>query len=162
MRTMTTSQPALNAADVEGQRGTPFPSPFADRMRGREKRRLGDAFGIAQFGVNQVKLEPGAESALRHWHTLEDEIIYVLSGQLSLITDDGEQVLRSGSVIGFPAGSSNAHHLVNRSSEAAEFLEIGSRIEADNAYYPDDDIAWVEVDGKWALTHKEGTPYQGA
>jgi uncharacterized cupin superfamily protein len=159
MRTMTTNKPALNAGDVEAQRGTLYPSPFAERVRGRERRSLGDAFGLTQFGVSLVKLDPGGESALRHWHTLEDELIYVLSGQLSLITDDGEQVLRPGSVIGFPGGSTNAHHLINRTTEHAEYLVVGTRIEADNAHFPDDDLAWVEIDGTWVAAHKDGTAY---
>jgi uncharacterized cupin superfamily protein len=159
MRAMTTNKPALHAGDVPAQRTTPYPSPFAERVRGRERRRLGDAYGLTQFGVNLVKLDPGGQSALRHWHTLEDELVYVLTGQVSLITDDGEQVLRTGQVIGFPAGSTNAHHMINRSTEPVEYLEIGTRTEADVAHYPDDDAAWAEIDGTWVIVHKDGTPY---
>jgi uncharacterized cupin superfamily protein len=150
---------AKQLSEIESHRGTLYPAPFHPRVADREKKRLGDAFGLTQFGVNLTTLGPGCESALRHWHTHEDELIYVLSGELVLVTDDGEQVVRAGHVVGFPAGKSDAHHLVNRSAQPAQYLEVGSRIEADDAHYPDDDLAWKVVDGRVIAAHKDGTAY---
>ncbi len=108
---------------------------------GRRKKRLGDTVGISQFGVNHTVLEPGAQSALRHWHAGEDEFIYVLSGQLTLADDSGERTLEPGTFCGFPAGVENAHHILNQGSEPASFLEIGSRRPGhDTVHYPDDDF----------------------
>ena len=135
-----------------------YPEPFVSRMGDRTKRRLGDAFGLTQFGVNLTTVGPGAQSALRHWHTLEEELIYVVEGEVVLITNDGEQVMRAGDVVAFKGGTEDAHHMVNRSSAPARYLEVGSRIDADTAYYPDDDLVWSE-DGDWVALHKDGTPY---
>lgn len=156
---MSTRKPALPATEIPAVRGTSYPEPFASRMGDREKRRLGDAFGLTQFGASLVSLGPGGQSALRHWHSHEDELIYVLSGTLVLVTNDGEQVLRAGNCIGFPCGVDNAHHFVNRSEEVAHYLEMGTRIEEDNAFYPDDDLQWLTVDGKAVAAHKDGLPY---
>jgi uncharacterized cupin superfamily protein len=150
---------AKHASELEAHRRTLYPEPFHARVADREKRKLGDAFGLTQFGVNLTTLGPGCVSSLRHWHTHEDELIYVLDGELVLVTDAGEQVMRAGDVAGFPGGSTDAHQLVNRSSAPAQYLEVGSRIEADDAHYPDDDLAWKEVDGKVIAAHKDGTPY---
>jgi uncharacterized cupin superfamily protein len=124
-----------------------------------EKRRLGEAFGLTQFGANLVTLGPGGPSALRHWHTLEDERIYVLSGELVMITDAGEHAVRAGTVVGFPGGDRDAHHFVNRSAAPAQYIEIGSRLEEDVAHYPDDDLAWERVDGRSIAVHKDGSLY---
>lgn len=150
---------AKPTSDLESHRGTLYPGPFHARVADREKKKLGDAFGLTQFGVNLTTLGPGCVSSLRHWHTLEDELIYVLSGELVLITDDGEQVVRAGDVAGFPGGSRDAHQLVNRSSAPAQYLEVGSRIEEDAAHYPDDDLAWKQDGDRWITVHKDGTPY---
>lgn len=150
---------AKPVSELESHRYTLYPGPFAARVADREKKKLGDAFGLTQFGVNLSTLGPGCESSLRHWHTHEDELIYILSGELVLVTDDGEQVVRAGHVVGFPGGSKNAHHLVNRSSQPAQYLEIGSRIEEDAAHYPDDDLAWKQEGDRWITTHKDGTPW---
>src|ERR1044071_7760690 len=107
--------PALQPAAVEGKRGSSYPEPFLSRVMPRIKRKLGDALGLTQFGVNLVTLEPGGQSALRHWHTGEDEFVYVLSGEIALVTDGGEQILRAGDCAGYPAGKADAHHMVNRS-----------------------------------------------
>jgi uncharacterized cupin superfamily protein len=136
-----------------------YPEPFASRMGGRTKRKLGDAFGLTQYGVNLTTVDPGAQSALRHWHTHEDELIYVIAGEVVLISNDGEQVLRAGDVVGFPAGTEDAHHVINRSTAPASYLEIGSRVDADLAYYPDDDLAWKVVGDDWVAQHKDGRPY---
>ncbi|MCC6551863.1 MAG: cupin domain-containing protein [Polyangiaceae bacterium] len=156
---MSTPRRAVPATELPAIRGSLYPKIFADRMGDREKRRLGEAFGLTQYGVNLVTLGPGGQSALRHWHTREDELIYVLSGELVLITGAGEQVVRAGAVVGFPGGDRDAHHFVNRSAEPAQYLEIGSRIEEDVAHYPDDDLMWVKEGGQWLPAHKDGTRY---
>ncbi len=136
-----------------------YPEPFASRMAGREKRPLGDLFGLANFGVNLTKLLPGAGSALRHAHFKQDEFIYILRGHPVLITDAGETQLAPGMCAGFKAGTGNAHQLLNRSSEEVHYLEIGDRSAGDSVVYPDDDLQAVLVDGKWRFAHKDGSPY---
>jgi uncharacterized cupin superfamily protein len=138
---------------------TSYPEPFASRMKGREKRTLGDIFGLINFGVNVTRLLPGASSALRHAHTKQDEFIYILEGNPVLITDAGELQLSEGMCAGFKAGTGNAHQLLNRSSEEVIYLEVGDRSAGDSAIYPDDDLQAVLVEGKWTFTHKDGTPY---
>ena len=125
-------------------------------MGDRVKRRLGDACGLTRFGVNLVTLGPGGQSALRHWHTLEDEFVYVLEGTVVLVTDAGEQELRAGDCAGYPAGTGDGHHMINRSGAPARYLEIGNRDEADAGHYPDDDLAFA-ADGRYV--HKDGRPY---
>ena len=136
-----------------------YPMPYGQRIGDRIKRRLGDACGLTHFGVNLVNLGPGGQSALRHWHTHEDELVYILSGELVLITDEGEQVLTAGMAAGFPAGAANAHHLVIRSDQPAQYLEVGDRNPADQAHYPDDDLQWLGTPGNEIAAHKDGTPY---
>jgi uncharacterized cupin superfamily protein len=151
--------PALDAATVEEKRGSGYPEPFRSRMGDRAKRRLGEACGLTRFGVNLVTLGPDGQSALRHWHTLEDEFVYVLEGEVVLVTDEGEQVLRAGDCAGYPAGKRDAHHFVNRSGAPARYLEIGNREPGDNAFYPDDDLMWgFAEDGDYAA-HKDGRRY---
>ncbi len=129
-------------------------------MAGREKRPLGTLFGLNDFGVNLTTLEPGAVSSLRHAHTTQDEFVYLLEGELVLVTNAGETVLRPGMCAGFQAGNGDAHHLVNRSQEPASFLEIGTRGGDDSASYPDDDIvAALDEQGRWTFTRKDGSPY---
>ena len=137
-----------------------YPEVLARVVGARGRRRLGDAFGLTQFGINLITLAPGARSALRHWHTKEDEFVYVLSGQMVLCTDDGEQQVGAGDAVGFPGGREDGHCLINRSSAPAQFLVVGSRIDDDMAYYPDDDLQWkVTASGDWVATHKDGTDY---
>jgi uncharacterized cupin superfamily protein len=137
-----------------------YPEPFASRMAGREKRPLGDLFGLTNFGVNLTRLVPGAVSALRHAHSRQDEFIYILQGEPTLVTDAGETLLGPGMCAGFKGGTGNAHHLVNRTAAEVVYLEIGDRIAGDAGSYPDDDIqAVLNVDGKWGFTHKDGIPY---
>ena len=136
-----------------------YPEQFAARVEGRDKRPLGDLFGLVNFGVNQTRLVPGASSALRHAHTKQDEFIYILSGHPTLLTDEGETTLSPGMCAGFPAGTGNGHCLVNRSGEDVIYLEIGDRLPGDAASYPDDDLRAELVDGRWRFTHKDGRPY---
>ena len=153
--------PAIIAADAPlRKRASNYPEPFASRMAGREKRQLGDLFGLSDFGVNLTRLKPGSCSALRHAHTTQDEFIYILEGEPTLVTDRGETALQPGMCAGFPAGTGDAHHLVNRSAGMVVMIEIGSRAAGDSGSYPDDDIqAQLGADAKWVFTHKDGSPY---
>jgi uncharacterized cupin superfamily protein len=137
---------------------TIYPPAFAPCVAGRLKRPLGDIFGLKNFGVNLTTLDPGSASALLHRHTLADEFVYVTDGELTLVTSEGEALLTTGMCAGFPAGGA-AHHLVNKSSRPASYLEIGDRREGDEASYPNDDLKVASVDGKWRITRKDGSPY---
>jgi uncharacterized cupin superfamily protein len=152
--------PAMHAKDAP-LRSKPsiYPEPFASMMQGREKRQLGEVFGLSNFGVNLTKLKPGAISALRHAHSKQDEFIYVLEGNPTLRTDEGESELSPGMCAGFKAGSGNAHQLINRSTEEVTYLEIGDRTPHDSGAYPDDDLKAEMTDNGWRFTHKDGTPY---
>jgi uncharacterized cupin superfamily protein len=137
-----------------------YPEPFFSRMARREKRPLGDLFGLTNFGVNLTRLAPGGESALRHAHSRQDEFVYVLEGNPTLVTDAGETRLEPGMCAGFKAGTGDAHHLVNRTSSDVLYIEVGDRTAGDEGRYPDDDIqALLGADGKWRFTRKDGTPY---
>lgn len=136
-----------------------YPEPFASMVAGREKRALGDLFGLTNFGVNLTRLMPGAMSALRHAHTRQDEFVYVLEGHPTLITDEGETPLAPGMCAGFKCGTGNAHQLVNRSQADVVYLEVGDRTAGDVGSYPDDDLAAEQRDGQWLFTHKNGDPY---
>jgi uncharacterized cupin superfamily protein len=120
-------QSALDPSSLTARTGTAYPSRFAGEVTGREKRALGDAFGLTQFGVNLTRLPPGCWSSHRHWHESEDELVYVLEGELVLIDDDGEHPISAGMCIGWKAGAPNGHHLINRSNQPATYLEIGTR-----------------------------------
>lgn len=151
---------AIRAADAEPRRRpSAYPEPFASRMNGREKRPLGDLFGLGNFGVNLVHMAPGAVSALRHAHSRQDEFIYVLSGTPTLRTDQGETRLEPGMCAGFRAASDDAHCLVNLSGEEVVYLEVGDRSEGDAVSYPDDDLKALREDGRWVFVHKDGSPY---
>lgn len=136
-----------------------YPPPFAARMQGREKRALGDVFRLADFGVNLTRLPPGAVSALRHAHAVQDEFVYILEGTPVLVTDAGETPLAPGMCAGFRAGTGDAHQLANRSDAPVLYLEVGSRTAGDRVTYPDDDLEAVRVDGGWRFLHKDGTPW---
>jgi len=151
--------PALDPADVKSVEGSSYPDAFKAAVAGRAKRRLGDALGLSHFGVNLTTIRPGAGSALRHWHTREDEFIYLLSGELVLVTDAGEQVLTAGMCAGFPAGKADGHHLVNRSARDAVYLEVGDRDPADDVDYPDNDLLTVALPSGRRFMRKDGTPY---
>jgi uncharacterized cupin superfamily protein len=137
--------------------GSGYPAPFHEICAGRTRQALGDAGGLTQFGVNRLQLAPGTASSQRHWHTHEDEFVFVVSGVVVLITDAGEQPLHAGDSAAFPAGVRNGHQIVNRSNAPAVCLEVGSRIPGDGATYPDIDLLF---DGKTeSYTHRDGTPY---
>jgi uncharacterized cupin superfamily protein len=151
---------ALAAADAPLRaKASNYPEPFRARVLGRDKRPLGDLFGLTHFGVNLTRLAPGAQSALRHAHARQDEFVYVLEGRPTLVTDAGRTALAPGSCAGFKAGTGDAHHLVNETDADVVYLEIGDRTPGDSATYPDDDLAVVMVDGAWRFSHKDGTPY---
>jgi uncharacterized cupin superfamily protein len=147
-------------AQIHSRRGTVYPGEFAEGFNGRIKRALGDAGGLTQFGVNLTTLEPGARSALRHWHAREDEFVYVLDGELTLVTDAGEETLTPGMAAGFPAGEANAHQLVNRSSAPATYLEVGTRAPDDDIAYPDIDLRLVKRGGRRTFVRRSGEPYE--
>lgn len=148
----------IDLQNVPDRTGTNYKSAvFKQLIEGRTKKRLGDAAGLKNFGVNWVKLEPGSRSALRHWHLLQDEFIYVLEGELTLVTDEGEQLLQPGTAAGFPAGEANGHHLINRSDRVAIYLEVGDRSLDDRVTYPDDDLIAKFTAQGWTMTRKDGT-----
>ncbi len=151
--------PAIDLGAIEVRHGSAYPEPFRAVAEGRQKQALGDAAGLSQFGVNLTRLKPGAASALRHWHVEEDEFVYVLEGEITLITGSGTQILGPGMAAGFPAGQEDGHQLVNRGTEDAVYLEIGSRHPAEQAHYPDDDIHLRRMDGQVRFFRKDGTPY---
>jgi uncharacterized cupin superfamily protein len=141
--------------------GTLYPIPFDQPCRKRERRKIGDAAGLTQFGVNLLRLPPGAWSSQRHWHTDSDEFVYVLSGEVVLVTDDGEELLHAGHVAGFKAGDANGHCLQNRSDLDALVLEIGSRTASDAGYYSDIDMVAPAGARPAIYTRRDGTPYEG-
>lgn len=152
--------PAVRAADVPVDTSpSAYPEVFRPRVAGRDKRRLGNFFGLANFGVNLTRLAPGASSALRHAHAVQDEFIYVLEGRPTLHTDAGRTQLEPGMCAGFKGGNGDAHCLVNESGEEVVYLEIGDRLPGDAATYPDDDLMAAFGEGRWHITHKDGTPY---
>ncbi|MCB9642719.1 MAG: cupin domain-containing protein [Myxococcales bacterium] len=136
-----------------------YPAPFAKLTEGREKRVLGDAFGLTNFGVNFVTLAPHSVSALRHAHQKQDEFVYILQGYPTLQTDQGDTPLSPGMCAGFRAGTGDAHRLINQTDEDVVYLEIGDRSEGDGVHYPDDDIQAKFLEGAWRFFHKDGTPY---
>jgi uncharacterized cupin superfamily protein len=136
-----------------------YPAVFAARVAGREKRQLGEHFGLKNYGVNLTRLAPRAQSALRHAHSRQDEFVYILQGRPTLVTDEGSTVLTPGMCAGFPGGTGNAHHLINDTAEDVVFLEIGDRTPGEDVVYPDDDLQIATIDGRRQFAHKDGTPY---
>lgn len=141
---------------VEIRTGSGYPAPWAALARKRAKRALGDAFGLTQYGVNLVRLPPGEWSSQRHWHSHEDEFVYMLEGELTLVSDDGEETVKAGDCVGFPAGNGDGHCFINRSAQDAVYLEIGTRSDTDTVTYPDIDLHLPAGSG---FTHRDGTPY---
>ena len=151
---------AVVAAEVAAQaKPSNYPEPFFSLMKGREKRRLGEVFGLANFGVNLTRIAPGGMSALRHAHSKQDEFVYILEGRPTLITDAGETELSPGMCAGFKAGTGDGHQLVNRTDADVVYIEVGDRTPGDEGFYPDDDLKAQLVDGAWRFTHKDGTAY---
>lgn len=148
--------PKIAIDDLPERHGSGYPEPFARAAAERIRKILGDPGGLSDFGVNLLQLPPGTWSSQRHWHSHEDEFVYVLSGELVLVTDQGEQTLQAGEAAAFPKNDANGHHLVNRSAALATCLEIGSRNAHDVVVYPDIDLRWDEPHG---YTHRDGTPY---
>ncbi len=141
-------------------RKTAYPQPFAALVEGRTKRKLGDYFGLSNFGVNLTELAPGSVSALLHHHSKQDEFVFILEGELTLILDEREYVMKAGDCYGFKAGSGVASQLVNRSAMRATYIEIGDRSEGDAVEYPNDDLKAIQLpEGKWRFTHKNGRPW---
>ena len=151
--------PKIDINKMAWSGGSGYPSVFEEITKGRFRKRLGDEVGLDQFGVNITRLEPGSGSALRHWHEEEDEFVYILEGQATLVEDDGKTLLSPGDAAGFKAGVSNGHHLVNESDSDLVFLEIGTRSVTERAHYPDDDLALTKDEDGYHFTHKNGDKY---
>jgi len=151
--------PKIDVANLPVDSRTNYPDPFNRVVAGRSRKRLGNAVGLDQFGANLTTLKPGAASALRHWHEKEDELVYILEGEVVLIEDAGETVLKPGDAAGFKASVPNGHHLVNKSGRDAVYLEIGTRSKHERAEYPDIDMLVVRDDQGMRYTHKDGKPY---
>ncbi len=149
----------INLENVTNNYSSNYPEEFKPVVAGRTKKTLGDAAALQNFGVNLVELAPESSSALRHWHDQQDEFIYVLSGEITLVTDAGEEVLLTGDCAGFAAGVANGHCLINRSQEIVTYLEIGDRTPNDKVTYPDDDLVAERSATGWIFTHKDGKLY---
>jgi uncharacterized cupin superfamily protein len=158
---MAIKKPALEPKSVEAVSRTTYPEPYRSQVMPREKRALGDALGLTKIGVNHTTLAPGKLSSMCHWHTAEDELIYVLEGEVVLRTSAGEQVLSAGTCAGFPAGVEEGHQLINRSTRPAVYLEISNRDAEDTAYYTDAEVDLIAnpPHARGAMTRKDGTPY---
>jgi uncharacterized cupin superfamily protein len=153
--------PKIDVKSLPVITGTTYPKPFDEPCRSRQSTRIGVAAGLTQFGVNLTRLPPGTWSSQRHWHTHEDELVYVLEGEVMLVEDDGEHLLRTGDAAGFKAGAPNGHHLVNRGSVDAVLLTVGSRIDDDHGEYSDIDMKFLpgRYSGKGGYTRKSGERY---
>ena len=151
--------PKIAIDTLPAEASTGYPAAFRKVVDGRVRRRLGNAAGLTQFGVNLTTLNPGAATALRHWHRHEDELVYVLEGELVLVEDEGETVLRAGDAAGWKAGVRNGHHLINRTDRDARLLEIGSRAPREHSEYPDVDLIYDRDERGTRITHRSGEPY---
>jgi uncharacterized cupin superfamily protein len=154
--------PKIDIANLKSEEVSGYPEPFRRAVAGRMRKRLGNAVGLDQFGVNLTTLRPGAASAQRHWHAAEDELVYILAGEVVLCEDGGETVLRAGDAAGFKAGVANGHCLVNRSAADAVFLEIGTRAKDERVEYPDIDMCLERDERGGRFLHKSGEPYPGS
>jgi len=152
--------PKIDIAKAVLRTTSVYPQPYADITNGREKAALGNVAGLTQFGVNLTRLKPGAASALRHWHESEDEFVYVLEGELTLIEDGGETLLKPGECAGFKAGVANGHHLVNKTQHDALYLEIGTRAARERGHYPDVDLVMERDERGMRFLRKSGEPYR--
>ena len=152
-------QTVIDAARVAARTGSAYPSPFDEPVAGRVKRALGNAAGLDQFGVNLVTLPPGVWSSQRHWHENEDEFVYILEGEATLVNDAGETLLTPGMAAGFPAGRRDGHHLINKSGAPVLYLEVGTRADGETAHYSDIDMIARKEGGAFVFTRKDGEPY---
>lgn len=149
--------PKIDLSKAPVRKGTGYPAPLNTPCLERHRLKLGDAGGLTDFGINLLTLKPGVWSSQRHWHLKEDEFVYVLSGEVVLVTDAGEEILKAGDCAAFPKNDGNGHHLINRSGQDAQLLEIGTRSGGDTAYYPDVDLL---ADPAKGFVHKDGSPYR--
>ncbi|HYK99647.1 MAG TPA: cupin domain-containing protein [Steroidobacteraceae bacterium] len=158
---MPLTKPALDPRSVTAASRSGYPEPYRSRVLPREKRGLGDALGLTRIGINQTLLPPGKESSMRHWHTREDEFVYVLEGEVVLRTGAGEQLLEAGMCAGFPAGLEDGHQLVNRSDRPAVYLEVSNRDPGDTGHYsdPEVDLLWSPPHARGRFTRRDGTDY---
>ena len=154
--------PKIDIANLKVEATTGYPEPFRQAVAGRSRKRLGNAVGLDQFGVNLTTLKPGAWSSQRHWHMAEDELIYMLEGEVVLCEDSGETVLKPGDAAGWKANAPNGHCLINRGSCDAVYLEIGTRAKRDRASYPDIDMINEKDETGVRYLHKSGEPYPKA
>lgn len=152
--------PAFDPFDVVETNGSAYPEPFATRVRKRWFRRLGNHAGLKAFGVNLTRLEPGGQTSCRHWHLKQDEFVWVVEGEVVMVTDAGRQRMPAGTCAGFPAGAADGHHFFNESDRDVLLLVVGDRAPGEVATYPDDDLVGRQLDdGSYVFTHKDGTPY---
>ncbi len=149
--------PKIDLTTIPERKGSSYPAPFDKPAAQRSRQRVGDAGGLTQFGVNLLRLPPGAWSSQRHWHSGEDEFVYVISGEVTLITNRGEEILRAGDCVAFPCSARDGHHLINRSDALVMCLEVGTRGRDDFVDYPDIDMVFDHKVG-W-YTRRDGTPY---
>ena len=149
----------IDPKDLATHLGTFYPPPYDQPCRARERRRLGDAAGLTQFGVNLLRLPPGAWSSQRHWHFRQDEFVYVLEGEVTLVTNAGDEIFKAGHCAGFKAGEEDGHHFQNRSARDALLLEVGTRVADDGAAYPGIDLVAPANRSPAMYTHLDGTPY---
>jgi uncharacterized cupin superfamily protein len=156
---MNLKKPALDPMSVPPRTSSGYPEPYRSRVLPREKRQLGDALGLTKIGINHTTLPPGKESSMRHWHTHEEEFIFVLQGEVVLRTDAGEQLLKAGMCAGFPLGTTDGHQLVNRGTEPAVYLEVSNRDPLDEAAYSDVDLRWNAADARGIFTRKDGSKF---
>ena len=154
--------PKIDIETAPERNGTAYSAPYDEPCRARLRRRLGNAVGLSQIGVNRLILPPGGWSSQRHWHTAEDEFVWIVSGEVVLVENEGETVLKAGDCAGFAKGVANGHHLINRSDEIAVILEVGGRNpDQDAVDYPDIDLM-IAGDGDTGYRHKDGSPYEAA
>jgi uncharacterized cupin superfamily protein len=160
---MNANKPGIDPMSLEPRTSSGYPEPYRSRVLPREKRALGDALGLKTIGINHTVLPPGKESSMRHWHTHEEEFVYVLSGEVVLRTDGGEQLLSAGMCAGFKVpptgGTGDGHQLLNRGDQPAVYLEISNRDSRDRAYYPDVDLLFHGSDAALRFTRRDGSPF---
>lgn len=158
-----TKRPALelivDPKTLPEESGSPYPSPYDELVRGRHRSRLSPALGLTAFGVNIVRIEPGGQSSARHWHSEQDEFVYILEGEATLVTDEGETTLAAGMAAGFPAGNPNGHTLANRTDHDVLAMEVGNRPRTEDVTYPDIDMSNAVRDGKSNFLRKDGSSF---